>query len=61
MVADNLPDDQIDGLRKLFDMMDKDNDGLLTFEELKDGFSMIGQVIPDPDIQTLIDAVSSLL
>ncbi|CAL5211473.1 unnamed protein product [Lathyrus oleraceus] len=59
VVADNLPDDQIDGLRKLFDMMDKDNDGLLTFEELKDGFSMIGQVIPDPDIQTLIDAADS--
>jgi Ca2+-binding EF-hand superfamily protein len=61
VVADNLPDEQIDGFRQMFDMMDKDKNGYLTFEELKDGFSMIGHVIPDTDIQMLIDAVSSLL
>ncbi|XP_004507321.1 calcium-dependent protein kinase 24 [Cicer arietinum] len=56
VVADNLPDEQIDGLRQMFDMMDKDKNGHLTFEELKDGFSMIGHVIPDPDVRMLIDA-----
>lgn len=61
MVADNLPDEQIDGFRKMFDMMDKDKNGHLTFEELKDGFAEIGNVIPDPDLQMLMDAVSSLL
>ena len=58
MVADNLPDEQIDGFRKMFDMMDKDKNGHLTFEELKDGFAEIGNVIPDPDLQMLMDAVS---
>jgi calcium-dependent protein kinase len=61
VVADNLPDEQIDGFRKMFDMMDKDKNGHLTFEELKDGFAEIGNVIPDPDLQMLMDAVSSLL
>lgn len=42
-------------------MMDKDKNGHLTFEELKDGFAEIGNVIPDPDLQMLMDAVSSLL
>jgi len=58
VVADNLPDEQIDGFRKMFDMMDKDKNGHLTFEELKDGFAEIGNVIPDPDLQMLMDAVS---
>lgn len=60
MVADNLPDEEVDGFRKMFDMMDKDKNGSLTFEELKDGLSMIGHAIPDPDVQMLMDAVSSL-
>lgn len=39
-------------------MMDSDNNGDLTFEELRDGLQMIGHPIPDPDVQMLIDAVS---
>lgn len=58
MVADNLPDEQIDGIKKLFNTMDIDKNGNLTFEELKDGLTKIGHPVTDPDVQMLIDAVS---
>lgn len=60
MVADNLSEDQIEGIKQIFDMMDTDKNGNLTFEELRDGFHLIGQTVPDPDVQMLIDAVSLL-
>ncbi|TKY67446.1 Calcium-dependent protein kinase 24 [Spatholobus suberectus] len=56
VVADNLPDEQIDVIKQMFDMMDKDKNGNLSFEELKDGLSMIGHALPDPDVQMLMDA-----
>ncbi|CAB4263692.1 unnamed protein product [Prunus armeniaca] len=56
VVADNLPDDQIDGIRQLFNMMDIDNNGNLNFEELRDGLVKIGHHVTDPDVQMLIDA-----
>lgn len=60
MVADNLSDEQVDVFKQMFDMMDKDKNGNLSFEELRDGLSMIGHAIPDPDVQMLMDAVSFL-
>lgn len=56
VVADNLPDEQIDVIKKMFDMMDKDKNGNLSFDELKDGLSMIGHALPDTDVQMLMDA-----
>ena len=60
MVADNLSDEQVDVFKQMFNMMDKDKNGNLSFEELRDGLSMIGHAIPDPDVEMLMDAVSSL-
>ncbi|CAL0304194.1 unnamed protein product [Lupinus luteus] len=56
VVADNLPDEQVQYIRKMFDMMDKDKNGHLTFEELKDGLAMLGHTLPDPDVQMLMEA-----
>jgi len=56
VVADNLPDDEVDGIKKMFQMMDTDKNGNLSFQELKDGLNMIGHQIPDPDVQMLLDA-----
>ncbi|XP_071706396.1 calcium-dependent protein kinase 24-like [Rutidosis leptorrhynchoides] len=57
LVAENLPDEQIDGLKKMFYEMDKDKNGSLTFEELKDGLSTIGdQPVTDPEIQMFMEA-----
>lgn len=57
-MADNLPVEQLDGIKQMFHMMDKDKNGNLSFEELRDGLSRIGHTLPDPDVQMLMDAVS---
>ncbi|KAJ9701436.1 hypothetical protein PVL29_006682 [Vitis rotundifolia] len=59
VVADNLPNEQLDGIRKVFHMMDTDKNGNLSFEELKDGLHKIGHPVADPDVKMLIEAVSS--
>ncbi|CAK7322592.1 unnamed protein product [Dovyalis caffra] len=56
VVADSLPDEQVDVIKQLFDMMDTDHNGNLSFEELKDGLNKFGYSIPDPDVKLLIDA-----
>ena len=60
-MADNLPQEQIAGIKQMFHMMDTDKNGNLTFEELKDGLQMIGHPVADPDVQMLMDAVSFFL
>ncbi|KAI4338850.1 hypothetical protein MLD38_023858 [Melastoma candidum] len=56
VVADNLPDDQVDSIREMFDTMDTDKNGDLTFEELKHGFSSYGQLVQDQDVQMFMEA-----
>ncbi|KAK2984380.1 hypothetical protein RJ640_002766 [Escallonia rubra] len=56
VVAAKLPDEQVHGLKQMFHMMDKDKNGNLTFEELKDGLHIIGQPVQDPDVQMIMDA-----
>ncbi|KAI3823130.1 hypothetical protein L1987_04560 [Smallanthus sonchifolius] len=57
VVAENLPDEQVDGLKQMFDEMDKDKNGSLTFEEFKDGLCSIGeQPLDDPDVRMLMEA-----
>ncbi|POO03431.1 Serine/threonine protein kinase [Trema orientale] len=56
VVADYLSQEEIDGIKQLFEMMDTDKNGNLTFEELREGFRLIGHPITDPDVQMLIDA-----
>lgn len=58
VVADHLSDEQMDGIRRMFHMMDTDKNGDLTFEELKNGLHMIGHSLSDPDVQMLMEAVS---
>lgn len=60
-MADNLPVEQVDGIKEMFHMMDKDKNGNLSFEELRDGFSRIGHALPDPEVQMLLEAVSYFL
>lgn len=60
VVADNLPNEQIDCIKQVFQMMDTDKNGDLSFEELKNGLHKIGHPVPDPDVKMLLDAVSFL-
>ncbi|XP_047330895.1 calcium-dependent protein kinase 24 [Impatiens glandulifera] len=56
IVADNLPEEQVAGLKQMFHMMDTDKDGHLSLEELKEGLRMIGQNVPDNDAKLLMEA-----
>ncbi|GLT90587.1 hypothetical protein SLE2022_085120 [Rubroshorea leprosula] len=59
VVADNLPHEQINSIIQMFHMMDIDENGNLTFEELKHGLRKLGHSIPDPEIQMLMDAADT--
>ncbi|KAA8531388.1 hypothetical protein F0562_006116 [Nyssa sinensis] len=56
VVAYNLPDEQVNGIKQIFHMMDTDKNGNLNFDELKHGLTMIGHPVADPDVQMLMDA-----
>ncbi|CAN8247637.1 unnamed protein product [Cochlearia groenlandica] len=59
IVADNLPNEEIAAIVEIFQTMDTDKNGHLTFEELKDGLKKIGQVVPDGDVKMLMDAADT--
>ncbi|XVE84594.1 hypothetical protein DITRI_Ditri17bG0025200 [Diplodiscus trichospermus] len=56
VVADNLPNEEIDAIIQMFNMMDTDENGNLSFEELRDGLQKIGHSVADPDVKMLMDA-----
>ncbi|XP_020589628.1 calcium-dependent protein kinase 29-like isoform X2 [Phalaenopsis equestris] len=56
VVADQLPSEEINGIIQMFNMMDEDKNGNLTFEELQEGFHKIGHPVPEPDIRMLLEA-----
>ena len=55
----NLPVEEIDKYTQMFNTMDKDNDGNLSLEELKEGFRINGQPVPEEEIKMLLEAVSA--
>ncbi|XP_031403679.1 calcium-dependent protein kinase 24 [Punica granatum] len=59
VVADNLPEEQVDQIKEMFYTMDTDNTGDLTFEELKHGLHKYGQPVADPEVRMLMDAADA--
>lgn len=55
----NLPVEEIDKYTQMFNTMDKDNDGNLSLEELKEGFRINGHPVPEEEIKMLLEAVSA--
>ncbi|MQL79089.1 hypothetical protein Taro_011542 [Colocasia esculenta] len=60
VIAEHLSVEEVAGIKEMFQMMDTNNNGKITFEELKVGLHKLGQQIPDPDVQILMDAVKNL-
>ncbi|XP_024390810.1 calcium-dependent protein kinase 2 [Physcomitrium patens] len=56
VIAKNLSEEEIVGLRELFKSMDTDNSGMVTFEELKDGLLRQGSKLRESDIRELMEA-----
>jgi len=59
VVAMNLPREEIDKYHQMFHTMDKDNDGNLSLDELKEGFRINGHPVPEEEIKMLLQAVSA--
>jgi calcium-dependent protein kinase len=61
VIAENLSEEEIAGLKEMFKMMDTDNSGQINFEELKAGLEKVGANMKESEIYQLMQAVSQLL
>ena len=56
VIAESLSEEEIVGLKEMFKMMDTDNSGEISFEELKVGLRKVGSNLKEDDIRELMDA-----
>eukprot|EP00898_Chlorokybus_atmophyticus_P002494 jgi/Chlat1/3245/Chrsp22S03512 len=56
IIAQNLSEEEISGLKKLFALMDADNNGTITFEELKAGLAKLGAQLAESEVRALMNA-----
>ena len=60
VIAESLSEEEIAGLREMFQAMDTDNSGAITFDELKAGLRKYGSTLKDTEIHDLMEAVRIL-
>lgn len=60
VIAEHLSVEEVADIKQMFDEMDVNKNGKLTFEEFKAGLRKLGNQMPDSDIRILMDAVSYL-
>lgn len=53
-----MSEEEIAGLKQMFQMIDTDNSGQITFEELKAGLKRVGANVKESEIYDLMQAVS---
>ncbi|GAA0185541.1 non-receptor serine/threonine protein kinase [Lithospermum erythrorhizon] len=56
VIAENLSEEEIKGLRQMFKNIDTDGSGSITYEELKDGLARLGSTLTGAEIQQLMEA-----
>ncbi|KAL0344861.1 UNVERIFIED_CONTAM: Calcium-dependent protein kinase [Sesamum radiatum] len=56
VIAENLSEEEIAGLKEMFKMIDVDNSGQITLEELKNGLERVGANLKDSEIVGLMQA-----
>ncbi|XP_022973821.1 calcium-dependent protein kinase SK5-like [Cucurbita maxima] len=56
VIAERLSEEEIGGLKELFKMIDMDNSGTITFDELKEGLKRVGSELMESEIKDLMDA-----
>lgn len=59
MIAENLSEEEIIGLKEMFKSMDTDNSGTITYEELKAGLPKLGTKLSETEVRQLMEAVLS--
>jgi len=61
VIAENLSEEEIMGLKEMFRSLDTDNSGTITFEELKAGLPKLGTKLSESEIRQLMEAVRALV
>ncbi|CAN6464029.1 unnamed protein product [Victoria cruziana] len=56
VIAESLSEEEIAGLREMFQAMDTDNSGAITFDELNAGLKRYGSNLKESEIRALMDA-----
>ncbi|BAT94406.1 calcium-dependent protein kinase 4-like [Vigna umbellata] len=56
VIVERLSEEEIGGLKEIFKMIDEDNSGTITFQELKDGLKSVGCDLMESEIRSLMDA-----
>ncbi|EPS71343.1 calcium dependent protein kinase 12 [Genlisea aurea] len=56
VIAERLSEEEIGGLKELFKMIDTDNSGTITFDELKEGLRKVGSDLMESEIKDLMNA-----
>ncbi|XP_022760810.1 calcium-dependent protein kinase 3-like isoform X2 [Durio zibethinus] len=56
VIAENLSEEEIIGLKEMFKSMDTDNSGTITFEELKAGLPKLGTKLSESEVRQLMQA-----
>jgi len=56
VIAESMSEEEIAGLKEMFKMIDTDNSGSITFEELKEGLKRVGCDLMESEIQQLMEA-----
>ena len=57
IMASSLPEDYIEGLRSIFEGMDKDGSGLVSIEEMRKGLRTKGAVLGTQEVLSIINAM----
>ncbi|KAL9253512.1 Calcium-dependent protein kinase 1-like protein [Drosera capensis] len=56
VIAENLSEEEISGLKEMFKSMDTDNSGTVTYHELKVGLTKLGTKISEAEVMQLMEA-----
>ena len=57
VIADQLDGNDLQGLKDMFEMIDADGSGTITYEELRAGLMRIGSPLTESEIRALMDSV----
>ncbi|KAK3162375.1 hypothetical protein QOZ80_1BG0088810 [Eleusine coracana subsp. coracana] len=59
VIADHLSAEEVEDIKEMFKAMDTDNDGIVSYEELKSGIAKFGSHLAESEVQMLIEAVDT--
>ncbi|KAG9453427.1 hypothetical protein H6P81_006331 [Aristolochia fimbriata] len=59
VIAEHLSVEEVEDIKDMFRKIDTDNDGAVTFEELKAGLQKLGSHLADSEVQILLESVGS--